>query len=223
MPPLPAVPATLKVALIGTLQEDTDVVNIIHFQYGGTPPTNAQLNTFAASVAAAWGTNIAPLVNPNYVLTTVDVTDLSSSTGAIGAAVVSTAGTRVGNPLTAGVAACVRHRIARRYRGGHPRTYLWAGIITDIYDEQTWKPAFITSMDAGWLAFIGACVGAGWTGAGGLTFVNVSYYSGFTNGTGPTGRARVIPTLRGTPVVDPINSSQLNPHFASQRRRNMQQ
>jgi hypothetical protein len=51
--------------------------------------------------------------------------------------------------------------------------------------------------------------------------VNVSYYKGFTNYTGSTGRNKVRSTINpGGPVVDIIQSISGNPRVASQRRRN---
>jgi hypothetical protein len=51
--------------------------------------------------------------------------------------------------------------------------------------------------------------------------VNVSYYNGFTVVTNPTtGRARNVPTLRGTPVVDTVTGIVARVQVGSQRRRN---
>jgi hypothetical protein len=52
--------------------------------------------------------------------------------------------------------------------------------------------------------------------------VNVSYFSGFTNVTFPSGRIRPVPKLRSVPLVDTVTSWSTNPNVASQRRRNLQ-
>src|SRR4029077_2624776 len=202
MPALPDVPGVLKVALIGTAQEDTDVVNRIFFHYSGTPPTGPQLDTFAGSVVTAWGAHLAAMVNPDYVLTAVEVEDLTSSTSAVGSNVGTTPGTRTGAPLPAATCAVVQEKISRRYRGGHPRVYLYAGGDTDILTLQSWKTSFTGALNTAWQGFLTDILAAGWSGAGTLLHVNVSYYQGFTNTVPPSGRAKARPTLRGTPVVN---------------------
>jgi hypothetical protein len=128
-------------------------------------------------------------------------------------------GTRTGATLGAQVAFVISGEIFRRYRGGHPRNYFPFGVDTDSYDARSWHTAFQTDVSEGWGEFVNAVEAAGWTGAGTLTPVNVSYYEGFTNHTYPSGRVRPIPTLRGTPVIDVIESYIFRPDYETQRRR----
>ena len=224
LPPLPAAASVLRTALVGTLGGDTNVVNRFFTSYGGTAGTNATANTFCASVATAWNTNLAPLFPSDYTLTRVDTEDLTSATSPVGTSATSHVGTRSGNALAAGQAAVVRNHISRRYRGGHPRTYLSCFTNTDLQTAQTWAASSMSSLATAWAAFMAAVATAANTygGGGGSQHCNVSYYSGFTNVTGPTGRARAKSTVRSSSVIDLVVNYTINPHVGSQRRRNQQ-
>jgi hypothetical protein len=221
VPPLPAVAAVVRVALIGSSSVDTDIVTRFYIKYAGTAPTNAQLNTFCTAVATAWATDMIGLTQPNYTLIEVTAEDLSSSTAAIGSSVVSHQGTRSGGALPASTAVVVSYTIPRRFRGGHPRGYWNAGSDTDLQTPGTWTSAFLSSMATGISAFYTAVIAAGWTGSGALAQVAVSYYKGFANKTGPTGRAYSVPTINPSgPVVDGVGGYIIRPDLGTQRRRN---
>jgi hypothetical protein len=188
--------------------------------YSGTAPTNSDLDTFCTAVSTAYGTNLKSLADTGGGLKEVDASDLSSATGAIGVWTGSIAGTRGSTFIGAGTSLIESYKIARRYRGGHPRGYWPFGIQTDMLDRNTWKGTFTAACDTGFAAFFTAVLAAGWTGAGTLLHTNVSYYQGFTVVTNPiTGRARNVPSLRGTPVVDTVTSLFTQGQIGSQRRR----
>jgi len=222
MPALPSVPKVVRVSVKQTLQEDTDVLNRFFIQYTGTAPTSTDLNTFSGATSAAWGTHMSPEQNTNISVTEVSCEDLSSATGAVGQSSLAQPGTRSGATLTAAVCLVLKLVIARRYRGGHPRTYLWVGSETDIATVQSWKATFVAEVEAAWVAFISEMASSVWTGGGSIQQVNVSYYEGFHNFTFPSGRTRPIPTLRSTPLVDVVTAIGGNQHIGSQRRRNKQ-
>jgi hypothetical protein len=119
------------------------------------------------------------------------------------------------------VAVLVNYLISRRYRGGKPRAYLPWGDAGQLTSRQSWSGTFVTAVDSAFSTFYAAVIGLS---AGSTTItdhVNVSYYDGFTVVTDPvTHRARNVPTLRGTPIVDVILSFAANPRPGSQRRRN---
>lgn len=199
---------------------DSNVITRFFLHYSGTAPANADLVTFAQGIAGQYGTNLKALAHPDVTLVSVTCTDLTSSSGAIGVYASGTVGTRTGSPLTANAALIISYQIARRYRGGHPRGYWPFGIAADISTEQTWGSTFLTTAKTDIDAFINAILAAGWTGAGTLTHVNVSYYSGFTVVTNPvTHRARNAPTLRGTPITDLVVARVPQALVGSQRRR----
>lgn len=221
MPALPAAPGVIKVTLGFTIGVDTTAQSSFHVHYSGTAPTDADLVAFCTSVANSWNTNM-PLTYPTAnSLTSVNAEDLSSSTGAVGHQNVSIPGTNGGGITANSVALMIQFLIARRYRGGKPKVFLPIGAASDITTGGVWLPAFITAVQTDWSAFMAGVLSAGWTGAGTLTQVSVSYYSGFTVVTNPiTHRARNVPTLRGTPIVDPVLAISVEPGIASQRRRN---
>lgn len=223
MPPLPAIPQGLRVALIGKLDGDADVVNRIYFQYPftSTPPGN--LNALCATIAGHWNTDMIGLYGGEFTQTQVDAEDLTSTTSPVGTATVSHVGTRGTARTSASSCALIRNHIGRRYRGGHPRTYTACGISTDLTTEQQWSTSFLASLVTAWSNLIGHINGdidAAYA-ATGTNHVNVSYYHGFTNVTYPSGRTYPRPTLRATPVVDNVTSYSANPNVASQRRRNL--
>lgn len=209
------------VSLIGTLDNDTDVVNRFFMDYAsGSPPTS--LNTMCTGIGTDWGTDMKALFGTPYTLTAVEAIDLASSTAPVGAIGTSVTGTRSGTRISASSCAIVRFHIGRRYRGGHPRAYLAAGTTSDLTTEQQWSAAFTAAVGSAWATFIGH-VAARVNTAYGISVsrhMNVSYYHGFTNVTYPSGRTYPRPTLRVTPVVDPVLSYTVNPHVGSQRRRN---
>ena len=221
MPPLPAAAQTVKVTVNFQYGNDTSCLCRFYIHYTGTAPTGAQLNTFAGAIVTAWNTNILPLSNANFIGQSVACVDLNNNLGAVGGAVGPGTGTRAGVSIPGGAAFMIQFLILRRYRGGKPKIFLPVGVGGDLATGLAWTQAFQTSVTNGWLAFIAAVVAAPWTGGGTLSHINLSYYSGFTVVTNPrTGRARNVPTLRGTPVQDSVVAYGIEAGVASQRRRN---
>lgn len=223
MPALPNVPKVVRLDFFLTKGADTRVRDRMYVQYSGAGPSVADMATFVLNVSGAWGTNIAPLEDTATSLTSVQGTDLTSATGAQAINSIARPGTRAGTGLPAAVSPVIRFKVARRYRGGHPRMYVPAGVGTDTTNAQQWTSAFLTALLNGWQAFI-TNIGTGPPASfGTLSHVNVSYFQGFTNKTFPSGRVHAVPSLRiGGPAVDTVISYSINPNFASQRRRNLQ-
>lgn len=219
MPALPAVPGVIRVSFKQSFGEDVDVLNRCFFAYTGTT-SQVSLGSMATTLAAAWHSHIASLQNTGIILNEVECVDLTSDSAPLAVYPPGTAGTVATNPLPAGSAVVLQFEINRRYRGGKPKMFLSAIPAADLLTVQELTGGAIAAYISGWLAFTAAAL----VTYSGITVVteqvNVSYYQGFTNGVGPTGRARVIPTLRGSPVVDPIVGVSCNSNIASQRRRN---
>jgi hypothetical protein len=222
MPALPPVNKVVRCVLTLADASDLHTLNRIFISYSGTAPTDAQLAAFANSVGANWGAHLKSSFDTSSLLEIVTCEDLTSNTGATGSANPGILGTRAGVTLSAAAAAVVSFSILRRYRGGHPRSYLAAGVQSDLQTKQTWTNGFATGLASAYAAFIVDTIASGWAAAGTLAQVNVSYFSGFTNHTYPSGRTRPIPTPRVTPVVDPILAVRVNTTVGSQRRRNLQ-
>lgn len=220
MGPLPPVDAVLRIALKYTLDADIDVINRFFASYSGAAPSTAELDTFCTTVGTGWADELADIAPTNLHLVEVTAEDLTSATAASGTATVSHAGTAGSVTDTAARCLIVKRLIARRYRGGHPRLYLPYGVGADTTTSQTWNPTFVTTAVAAWVSFMGVVTAAGWSGAGTISDVNVSYFEGYTNFTFPSGRVKAIPKLRATPLVDVVTGYSGNPNLASQRRRN---
>jgi len=209
MPALPVIPGVIRLERQFKMSEDNAARVRTFLSYSGTAPTVAQLNTFAAAIGTSFGTNLKGLMTPASTLETVTVTDMSSYTGAQGVASPAIQGTRGSGgtgTLPASTAVVVSLEIARRYRGGHPRQYWPFGLSADMQDAQTWSSSFNSACATGFAADSAAILGSGWTGAGALSGVNVSQYSGFTVHDGTTGRARNVSTPRTSPIIDAVLS-----------------
>nr|CRY97188.1 hypothetical protein [uncultured prokaryote] len=221
MPALPDVPKVLKVDFKFTYGSDTDVLTRQYWEYTGTAPTSTELATFGTAVGAGWDSNCASLTTTACSLEEMDVTDLSSPTAAQGVGPAVFPGTRSGAGLAADDCLVSGYEIARRFRGGHARGYWPFGVSTDRDSPQNWGAAFLTDAAAGIVGMNSDTEAAGWSGAGTLTQVSVSYYEGFTVVTSPTThRARNVPTVRATPVVDPVTAILARVRIGTQRRRN---
>lgn len=219
MPALPDVPKVLRVALSGNRTGNV-WLSRFYIQYTGTAPTVSDLAAFDTAVDTAVATDLVPLMDVDSRTTQIETIDLSSPTSAVDIKTVFRQGTRSGNTLPSQICAVQSYEIARRYRGGHPRGYWPIGTATDVLSNVDWIGASVTAFDNGLDAMFTAIFAAGWSGAGTLSHVNVSYYKGFTVVTNPiTGRARNVPTLRVAPVIDAITSTQVRQSFGTQRRR----
>jgi hypothetical protein len=223
---LPALPNAAKVLKIilryQQMNADNDVINRFFMQYSGTAPFASELATLANAVITHWTADLAPLHSVDVSLIDALIEDLSSPTSAVGASNTTSVGTRTGGVLGAGVAAVIQEKISRRYRGGHPRVYLPAGVSTDLQTMRSWTSAFQGNLAAGWSSFISDIGGSVWSGGGTLLPVNVSYYQGFLNHTFPSGRVRPVPVVRSSPLIDIITAFDTNGVLGSQRRRNLQ-
>jgi hypothetical protein len=220
MPPLPNVPKVVKCAVVLTDSINTDIVTRFYMRYTGSAPSAADLDAFATAVKTAWDDTIKGDVNSALALIRVECTDLSSATSAVGLWTGVVAGTATGVPVPVDSAVVVSYTIARRYRGGHPRGYWSAGEGIDLDNPQRWTPDFVASFQGSITTFFNEVAAAGWSGAGTLDHVNVSYFTGFTVVTSPTtGRARNVPNPRATPIIDPVVALVTRLRIGTQRRR----
>jgi hypothetical protein len=221
MPPMPVAPGVLQL-VIHARDDDVahDLINRVHYHYTGAAPTAAQLATMAPTLLISWSGQFTPLMQSSKTVTQLDIIDLSSPTGAQTSLAGVTAGTLVGAELPADACLVVAGQVSRRYRGGHPRTYLPLGDTTKLASSRTWDPTFVAAAVTAMDTFMGVTTGAGWAGAGTIAPCNVSYFAGFHNVTYLTGRVRSVPTIRpGGPVIDTITSYVGRQQVCTQRRR----
>lgn len=219
MPALPSVPSVLKAQFQHTYG-GVPAWTHMYFRYSGNAPAVADAAAIANSLKSAWTTNFAPQACTACSLVLVQVTDLSSPTGAQnvsgGAAVAGT----LGAALTANDCVLVNGHIVRRYRGGKPRQYWPLGAVSAVANPQQWSTTFVNNVQAAYNAIQTAALAITWAGGNIASQVSVGYYHGFTVVTNPTtGRAKNVPKPLPTPNVDTIASSTVNSRIATQRRR----
>jgi hypothetical protein len=218
--PLPDVPKVIRTSLIHDYGSDLDVVTRFYTRFSGTNPTDAELSTFNALVGGLWFSDLAPYANSAVSLQTTQSTDLTTVTGAQSEDTTIFDGSRGGHILPASAAAVVGYEIGRRYRGGHSRGYWPFGSDTDVSSPQVWDPMFVSAFAGAVQSFFSDVAGSGWGSAGTLTHVNVSYFHGFTVVINPsTGRARNVPTVRPSPLIDTVLTYAGRSRIGSQRRR----
>lgn len=224
MPPLPNIPGVIKIRHRHTIAGDTDVLVIWHWAYTGGPPTDTDCANLADDIAGYYATDMLGLLNGNITFTGIDVTDLSGPSAGFGTVTVSHAGTRSGGDLAAGTAMLVSMPIARRYRGGKPRSYWPWGVSGDLVDQNTWDSTIISAAESLLATYTGQFPGTSQGSTVLSDHVSVSYYEGFTSVLNPiTGRTRDVPKVRtGAIPVDPILAYTPSVKVSSQRRRNQQ-
>lgn len=200
----PPVPNTALMRLTYTMG-DKIAENILHWVY--TPAGNAPLSfieALATNGDAAAGTFEA-MMDTTTQYQSCTVTDLNSDIGFTVEGGTPVTGTREGSTLPANVALLASYTLGRRYRGGHPRTYLPWFTSSDIETPQTWVAASLAEASPVWGAALASIAS---TAAGGYSVLHqaqVSYVTG------------LLP--RVVPVTDQIFYSVLDTNIASQRRR----
>lgn len=219
VPALAPVPGVIKTRLIHTTGSNTNTGWHLYW-HTTTPPTQAQVTNHASVVATNWGSYLAPHHETTTALTEVTATDLSSSTGPVGIWSGNKPGTETGGMLPANVCLLGNFAISRRYRGGKPRVYIPAMTTTDLQDEKHWIIASLSSFQVSWNGFMAAIKSDLQSWAPSAAHCNVSYWSGGSWVTNPSGRPIWRPTPRpGGPLIDAVTAVTFNPIIGSQRRR----
>lgn len=123
-----------------------------------------------------------------------------------------TAGTGTHGSTPANLAWVLSWRLAARYRGGHPRTYL-AGIdAIELLDNVSFKPGSVTTLQGLANTFLGAINAL--TPAP-FSSVTLGVLRQFANG----GSTKVPPIFLDPPQFKPFQSVVVKPGIATQRRR----
>jgi len=219
MPALPSVNKVLKVQYKFRIGEDLGAMCHEFWSYTGSGPSVADADTFASNISGSYNTWMCPFMSTDKQLIEVIVTDLTSPTAAVGSDATGHDGTLAGNELPASASALVSREVARRYRGGHPRTYLPLGVQADLADAQTWDPTPLAAWQSAWGSHVDQVETGPPATIGAVAPVNVSYYQGFTPHAGTTGRYRNVATARAIPIVDAIESFLFRQGVAQIRRR----
>lgn len=218
---MPALPVVAKVVRVDFHMEETDSPNMQNrwfFNYSGTlSPTDAI--TWVANLRAAYGAHMGLHMSNQVTVFKTQLTDLSSASAA---QVVDDTTAAFGAGTTAdiaGLSAVIQFKIARRYRGGHPRIYLPGVRTGDVINLNELAPALVSNLITDLGAFITAVTTGQPAAIGTIQQVNVSYFLGFENITLPSGRVKSVPKLRATPVTDVVTGYGINPVIGMQRRR----
>jgi hypothetical protein len=220
VPALPDVAKTIRMSWKHTYSLNSDVVSRFYISYSGSAPTTGQLSTLNTTAISGFATYAKPMMHADVELIQLESTDLSTPSSAQVITAASETGSRAGNVLAADAAMVTAYEINRRYRGGHPRGYWPWGVEGDLTNAQQWGSSMLSASLAAIEGLVGTVTGAPWSGAGTLQMSNVSYYEGFTVVTNPiSGRARNVPTVRATPVIDQVLSFVCREQVGSQRRR----
>jgi hypothetical protein len=210
MPPLPFVPGVIRFAVEGTVGSGT-WVNVIHARYTGTVPDHATLDSFANSLLTGWNTAFSPLMPVSSTLEAVRCVDLSTDIGAAGNSESSLPGARTGTLLPASTCVVLAKGSARRYRGGHPRTYLCVGVESDLADTSHWAAGLLSAATGAYVAatgFLGSTTVAGTV----LGFeCAVSYIDKALN--------PVPPYRRAVPLIDDLGGFVARARIGTQRNR----
>jgi len=223
MPALPSPGKVVKVDVFQSLGDDIHALNSYFLGYTGAS-SQADLDTLCAAAVTGWQTEIlSEQVNDN-VLDEIVMTDLVSDTAPRSVVTSGVSGSVSGGAMGAATAMVFSFPTGRRFRGGHSRLYLGGLPQTVLQDPQHWSSSIVTTMGGRWDAFIDDQTDAITLSVMGvIRQVAVSYFQGFTVVTNPiTHRARNVPTLRGTPLVEDVVNVRVSNRVASQRRRNLQ-
>lgn len=220
MPVLPNVPKVCRIDMHFALPNDPNAQFRKFFQYGGVLST-ADAQTWITAIAAAYATRMAAIISNQVSENLAVLTDLSSTSAAQAQDSTVRAMTNA-NPIGGnGTAVIIKDKIARRYRGGHPRTYIPGWPIANMGTAGQWGTAAQALLLTDWNAWIADIIAAVPAAAAPATEVSVSYFQGFTVVTPVGRRAKNVPSLRvGGPVIDAVLSHAVVPVPGSQRRRN---
>lgn len=216
--PLNPVPNVLRVVLRGfvdTSSASTIWENVLHFQFGGTPPSDATCQAIGSTIGNGWAGAMAPECPAPTSLQIVTVTDLSSPSAGSGEAAVLHPGTRGDDPIPGNAAFLISYPSTVRYKGGHPRNYLYVLGVSDLQSGSTWHSAAVAEVQSHWQQFLTNCLSAGTAGTTISGFCSISYRSKFAPNGGPPHYYRTVPLVNPISVASAVGNTQL----ASQRGR----
>lgn len=213
MPPLPHVPLTCRVAVSGTVGT-TPWANVFYLPYSltGSPPLSAAgVQAIADKVWTEYTGTILTFIAQAFSVTNVHVVDLHSGTGFSADHSGLVLGTLTGAPPTPQSCVLVKHNIAARYRGGHPRTYVPPPAAASIISGNQWPSATVSGVQTQFNLFVSHVNAFTNAEISSVALATVSYIDKDSNPTPPYHRA--------TPLVYPWISSTVEAVVATQRRR----
>lgn len=200
MPPMPAVEGVIKLEVSGVTGLTT-WANIYHMGQAGGPWTYSELSDLFTAIQPSLEYFYTQNQGVAQTVTLVKMTDLTSDTGAVFEFSADWTGTRSGISAQASACVLLSYQISRRYRGGHPRTYLPMGSAALQNNPSAWDETFIENVLSTFNEFSEACTAHSAEASLGC----VSYYSGGA--------------LRATPIFEVFTGTTVDSGIKSQRRR----
>jgi hypothetical protein len=215
--PLNPVPQVLRTFIHGETDDTSSFHwgNVLHFKYTGAAPSNADCATLATDISEEWGTHMSPECPSPTKLLDVTVTDLTSDSAGEGEWLGTVLGSRGDDSIPSNAALLITYPAGTRYKGGHPRSYLYVLGNADLDGSGRWSFGGTAEVQAHWQAFLTACVGlaAGATTISSFGFVR--YRGKFLPNGGPPHYYLDSPIY--TPIV--IAEAIAEQEIASQKRR----
>jgi len=145
LPPRPSPPDhTMRVALAGTNGSGSRWANVFWVRNaGGNTPSDTELNSLAAFIYGRYISHFGPQMNVNVTVQGCQIIYYGPAGLQIGGGhVENTLCSQVGQALPASAAICISWRVAQRYRGGHPRTYLPGMSTASMQDVTKWVATY---------------------------------------------------------------------------------
>ena len=202
MAPLPNVPGVARCSQTGTAN-GIPIANVFHVGYTGNGLTQGQADALSQNLAAEYLNGWAPNIPNNITMNDWTVTDLASPTGVVSVHSNPATGSGVGTAAPNNCAVLIRKTTARRYRGGHPKTFIIGAFDSEVVEGRSWAASRLSVAETMWGLFHTSAVagaGAPWTNE-----VVVHYYQ------------HKAPLE--VPLVDVITNYTAEPLIASMRRR----
>lgn len=217
MAPIPA-PGVAMARVRGTIGVNPWAV-VLHF-YNGTATiwSQAQINALATAVSSRWTSGILPQQANNVRYISTLAVDLTDNTQRISETPLGNLpGTGTAESPTLASCILISHRIASRYRGGHPRSYLPPPSKAQVTDGDNWQSAFVSTMQTAWNSFVSGVItdiGAAGVSSGSLCAPRYTY-----SYTADNVKHKFVKTRTSYQGPFPISSSVVSSKIATQRRR----
>lgn len=211
MPTKPPAPGVVEMAVLQTLGDDLDVLNVYHLLTGdiGGGMSAADLLAGAQEFFTLWTGHFSSLLGGDQFAKAVIAKDLGVADGEVATYVAPAPvqGGTGGGDFPAGVALVASWKEGISYKGGHARSY-FAGIPrSGGSDPQHVTGAYATALQTAANAFIASIPVATWPAAWDVPVLSVVHYV-------------LHKVVQDPPRVLPILSAIVNTRFDSQRRRN---
>jgi hypothetical protein len=204
MPPLPPAASVLKYEVLGTY-EGTHWANVLHIRFSGGSSVS-DMNAILTTIDASWDAHFTADLSDQLTHIESVLTDLTTDLSPRVSHSPGISGGNTGATMPASVAIGLSWPIARRYRGGHPRTYLAGVPAASVAGVSTVAPTAAANIETDAAAFLAAVNGA--TGAE-MTALQLGALSYRTGG-----------SPRTTPVFDPfLGGATVHSRLDTQRRR----